>query len=131
MHRTWKKGVKEKLGKHFNTIEFQCQCKNSDCVDQQIAQDLIDKLNAVREELKAPLTVTSAYRCLKHQESLRKSVPGAAKTSQHTDGNAVDVKAVDMNLLYGILEKHFMAIGIAKNFYHVDLRRDKKRRWNY
>lgn len=131
MIRTWKKGEKQKLGKFFSTVEFSCQCNKTTCVEQMISQELIDRLDKVREELGSPLTITSGYRCEEHQADLRKNIKGAAKTSQHTEGKAADVRAADMDKLLTLLEKHFKAIGIAKNFYHVDLRDDKIRRWNY
>jgi uncharacterized protein YcbK (DUF882 family) len=130
---TFKKDERKKLSRSFNSGEFECRCAK-DCGEQSISKELIDKLQLVRDELGIPLVVTSAFRCAEHQERLRGSgIKTAVGRSTHEDGIAADITVPvgKMPKLLAILEKHFKAIGIARNFYHVDLRDDKERRWKY
>jgi uncharacterized protein YcbK (DUF882 family) len=126
---TWKKGEKIQLSKNFNSLEFECKCKNADCVNQKISKELIEDLQKVRDDYGKSMTVTSGYRCFKHNRAI-----GSTDTSQHPQGNAADITASDLNALYAACEKHFKAIGDArhnKKFIHVDSRKEKVRRWNY
>jgi uncharacterized protein YcbK (DUF882 family) len=121
--------------KHFSLKEFECQCNLSSCTTQIMSEALLERLGAIREELNKPLKITSAYRCSAHQEEIRKSGVSTvvAKKSQHELGNAVDIQCnqVPMEKLLEISEKYFKSIGLAKTFYHVDMRDDKVRRWKY
>ncbi len=128
----WNKGEEAKLGKFFKTKEMACKCKLPTCVEQRIAIKLITKMTAIREELAAPLWITSAFRCQGHQESLRASgIKTAVGKSTHELGHAADIRAADMDMLSALADDHFKAIGEAKAFIHVDLRDDKERRWVY
>lgn len=125
----WNRGETLKLSKNFSTGEFTCRC--GVCKEQTISIKLINKLQAVRD-LVGPLTITSAYRCPAHQAALRgQGVQTAKGTSQHELGRAADVQAKNMPALEAALRKEFMAIGVAKTFFHVDLRTDKPREWRY
>lgn len=131
----WNKSdKKEYLSKWFITKEFQCQCQYKTCVEQKISKLLIDKLDALREEIKHPISITSAFRCSQHQEDLRKKGVNTvvAKKSQHELGNAVDLRCSSLLLfdLLKICERYFNSIGIGINFLHVDLR-PEYRRWKY
>ena len=131
----FKKGENSPLSKHFTTKEFECQCANDDCIDQIIECSLIEKLEAIRQEIAIPIKVTSGFRCTKHQEALRNSgtLTVVAKKSTHELGQAADIKAqMPIDELEKVCAKHFQSIGIAKTFLHCDLRTDKpKRRWAY
>lgn len=131
----WEKGQVYKFNQYFNTREFSCQCKNSDCVEQKVAIELVNKLTELREAIQEPLTITSGYRCEKHQQALRTQGVNTvvAKKSTHELGEGVDVKPTRLTIknLEGMAAKYFKAIGIAKTFLHLDLRNDKIRRWNY
>jgi len=128
----WKKGEKIQLSKNFSSSEFECKCKNPDCIEQKISKSYIEKLQKVREEFGSSITVTSGYRCLKHNRSI-----GSKDTSQHIQGNAGDkVVSLDkIDKLYELCEKHFKAVGDARHrkspFIHTDDRDDKERRWAY
>lgn len=131
----WQKGEKEKINEYFSTSEFSCQCKNDDCKEQKISIEFINSLTDLRKALGQPLTITSGFRCKKHQEALRSSGVNTvvAKTSTHELGEAADVKAKNTEIEDFLIEaaKHFKSIGIAHTFLHLDNRRDKVRRWNY
>ena len=133
----WKKGDTLVLSKYFGTAEFSCKCNFTDCKDQRISKTLITKLDHIREAVKQPLVVTSAYRCTKYQAVLRASGVNTvvAKISQHELGNAVDIVPKDQKNVRGsfldICDKEFEAIGLSDKFLHVDLRSGKERRWEY
>lgn len=125
----WKKGEKFQLSKNFNSSEVECKCKNPDCVEQKISKDLIEKAQKVRDEHGRSITVTSGFRCLKHNRAI-----GSSDTSQHPKGNGLDYTSSDLNGLYSLSEKHFKAVGdgrARRKFVHVDSRTDKVRRWDY
>lgn len=133
MEHKWKKGEIQQLSKNFTTKEFECKCKRSDCVDQVISKELVDKIQEVRQEFGSSIVITSGYRCLAHNRSI-----GSKDTSQHVLGRAADLTCKDNNKLIELLQKRFDAIGDARisignraNFIHVDSRRDKKRFWLY
>ena len=131
----WNKGDIYKFNKYFSSKEFDCQCKNSSCIEQKVSKELINKLTELREAVNEPLVITSGFRCEAHQEEIRKSGQSTvvAQKSQHELGNAADIKPTRISIkdLISITEKFFTAIGIAKNFIHIDTRNDKVRRWSY
>jgi uncharacterized protein YcbK (DUF882 family) len=131
----WAKGENYQLNKFFNTKDFSCQCKNTDCIDQKLDKDLLAKLTDLRVLINEPITITSGFRCKKHQAEVEKSGVSTvvAKFSQHELGKAVDLKPTRMPIkdLVSLAEKTFKAIGIASTWIHVDLRDEKERRWYY
>jgi uncharacterized protein YcbK (DUF882 family) len=141
----WNKGERVKLSDYFSTQEFDCQCHYSDCVEQKISADLINKLSLVRIENKSPLYITSGFRCCKHQQDLRNQLNSgkksltvvASKVSQHELGNAADIspRIGTISKLRKVVDLVFDSIGLAKTFLHVDTRPKKqdgsKRIWNY
>jgi uncharacterized protein YcbK (DUF882 family) len=132
---TWEKGEKTSINKYFNTSEFTCKCSYPECKSQKISVNFINRLTKVREELNKGLIITSGFRCSRYQKDLAESGANTvvAKLSQHEMGNAADVVPMhcDIATFQPICEKQFKAIGIAKNFLHLDTRNDKVRRWYY
>lgn len=130
----WNKGESAMLSPYFSTSDFSCKCNFPDCKKQRISKTIIVRLDLIRKEVKQPIIVTSAYRCVKYQAFLRAAGINTvvAKVSQHELGNAVDAipKDGDVQKFIPVCEKHFDSIGLAKNFLHLDLR-NGKRRWNY
>ncbi len=126
---TWSRGTAMPLSPHFKTKDFTCKC--GVCRNQRLSKELITKLEAVREAIGQPITVTSGFRCELYQANLAKHGLQTAKNSMHCQGQAADIVAADMAALYTACEVEFKAIGIAKTFLHVDLRADKVRRWDY
>lgn len=123
---TWKKGESLKINNCFSTYEFSCKCKHADCIDQKISAELIDKLTEIRLGMKCPMTITSGFRCARHQEDIRNSGVSTvvAKVSQHELGNAADAKFSSLRIDEWINEakKRFSYIGVATNFLHLDTR---------
>lgn len=134
-----KKNNSTNLTENFSSVEFDCQCSFDSCKKTWIHRDLVTRLQDVRDEYGEPLVITSGYRCAQHQAELRSNplLKTSRNKSTHEMGSAVDIRPVvvnedSMSRLLEILERYFKSIGLAKNFYHVDMRFDKeKRRWNY
>jgi uncharacterized protein YcbK (DUF882 family) len=133
---TWSRGTNRPISKYFTSKEFTCKC--GICRDQIIDEVLVSKLNEVRELYGAPITVTSGFRCARHQAHLRGTLPPgqtAAGRSSHEDGIAADIAGEDMAKLYSICFSIFDNLGKARSFVHVDTRPKKpdgtKRLWNY
>lgn len=116
-----------KLSKNFSSKEFQCKCSYPDCIEQRVSVDLIENLQKLRDEHSSSITITSGYRCEKHNKDI-----GGSPRSQHIHGNAADLKTSNMTKLLSLVEKFFKAIGNnIPSFIHVDERRDRQRRWTY
>ena len=73
-----------------------------------------------------PFSLTSAYRCPKHNKAV-----GGVPTSAHTRGYAVDIRCVDSHsrfvILQALLEVGFRRIELAPTWIHVDNDPDKPR----
>jgi zinc D-Ala-D-Ala carboxypeptidase len=99
----------------------------------------MDKLENLRKDWGAPIKITSAYRCSKHNES----VSDTGKTGAHTLGMAVDIPVsgkAAYDLLHLAMLHGFTGIGIkqsgdfAGRFLHLDTMIDtmvRPRVWSY
>lgn len=92
-----------KLTKNFSLSELTRSVKATKLgIKEQFtpSEEVIDNLTTlcqnvlqpIRDELKAPLTITSGYRCSR----LNKEI-GGSKTSQHVKGEAADIVSLDEN----------------------------------
>jgi len=103
-----------------NYNRFKCPCCNKNEIDPRIAH----LVQAFEVELLAPLTVTSGYRCKKHNLE-----QGGSKTSSHLKGLAVDLACTTSRLRYNLIKMAIRLgitrIGIGKNFLHLDIDRQK------
>jgi uncharacterized protein YcbK (DUF882 family) len=82
----YKKHDTIQLTKNFSLKEFQCQCKNADCVDIPVDTDFINKIQMIREKYGKPMSISSGYRCQKHNAKI-----GGAKASMHMSGKSIDI----------------------------------------
>lgn len=131
-YMVFNKNENTQLSTHFNSDELQCQCRYDDCVEQRVSEELVGKLEDVRNRHGASVSITSGFRCHQHQLDLGAAGAETAKgLSQHELGNASDIKALDMDQLLKDAEPSFMAVGVSKSFLHCDTRSDKIRRWTY
>lgn len=72
------------LSPHFNVQEFFCKC--GDAHDTLVSDELINKLEKLRESLNcSKIIVTSGYRCTNHDAFV------STGKGQHTKGTAADV----------------------------------------
>lgn len=136
----WKKGTNPQLSKNFNGSEFDCSCKDVDCVDQKISKELILILQDIRNVIATSIKITSGFRCTKKQQSLRDQHVNTvvAKKSAHEDGLAADIQAPSMvfkEFYNKHVEPRFWNLGKGLSYCHVDMRPKKadgtKRLWNY
>ena len=68
--------------KYFSEEELSC----SHCQENEMNDDFMQKVEALRQELGFPFVVTSGYRCRSHPIEARKFSAGA-----HSTGNALDI----------------------------------------
>lgn len=126
--KQYQKGQSIQISKNFRSKEFDCHGKGC-CSMTQIDEKLVEYLQKIRNHFNKPVTITSAYRCEKHN----KSVGGATK-SQHMLGNAADI--VVSGVASREVAKYAESIGIlgiglyetSKDGYftHIDTRTAKK-----
>lgn len=127
----WNKGEDALLSYHFKAAEFECHCRFSECREQRISKSLVEKLEAIRLEYGKSITITSGFRCGTEQADLRsKGFQTAKGRSTHEDGIAADVSVGWMTQLVPILKKHFVCIGLAPTWAHVD-DRSEPHSWTY
>lgn len=114
--------------RYFNLDEFRCNC----CLKNEISTDLVDALDAIREQLGFPLLISSGYRCPAHNAR----VSSTGDNGPHTTGLAADIKIAGRQayaLLDKALEWGFTGIGInqrgdmSKRFIHLDLLSEPER----
>jgi uncharacterized protein YcbK (DUF882 family) len=130
-----KKGCVAGVTEDFKYYEFDCSCGRQTCTETLIAEELVQKLQRLRELTSYPIAITSGYRCEGKQEDLRRAGYETAKgVSSHQLGLAVDIVcgAYDGKQLADLAQRAgFQNIGAARRFIHVDVRPGGPRRWGY
>ena len=119
---------------HFSNKEFLCKCGGKHCDLTDTAHPvLVTRLQALREEFGHAIVITSGVRCNQWN-----AAQGGVTTSMHLpDGNgyarAADIRCNPKHFekLKQLLPKYFKAIGLAKGWFHVDIRDDSVRHWIY
>lgn len=115
------------VSKNFSRREFACKCG---CGFDAVDVDLLNGLQALRDNSGRAITITSACRC----ESHNKKVGGASK-SLHVKAKAADI------VIQGLTPKEMAALAeqvpqfqkgaiityIKKGFIHVDVRSNRYR----
>lgn len=112
------------MSKHFRKEEYACKCG---CPQPDVNLHLESVLELVRVSFQAPVTITSAYRCPRHNKSV-----GGAEKSKHLENIAADiqVKGVNPQEVYDFLDEIFpdtYGLGNYDTFTHVDVRFYKAR----
>lgn len=120
------------LTRDFRAFEFDCPCRN--CQSTLVSEELLLKLQVIRDILKSPIKINSGYRCEEHQKELEALGYETAPYSQHLRGCAADIQSIPYPGVY--LERvakqaGFRAIGVGQSWIHVDTRKDKDRQWEY
>jgi len=122
------KFIEENEIRHFLVREFTCR----HCGEVKIESELIELLERLRQDMKVPIVITSAYRCPKHNQEIG-GVPGSA----HVKGYAVDIRVLDSKTRFYVvrwlLERGISRIGIGRDFIHFDLDPEKPQYviWHY
>lgn len=126
-------------GPHFSESELECRgttCgpSGTGCHVNGCTERLVDALEAFRALVGKPVKVASAYRCPQHNAA----TPNAAKGSEHTMGEAADIRVDGMTAaeLEAVARKIPAIRGIGrddhKNYIHVDVRNTLTlARWSY
>lgn len=113
------------MSKHFKDKEFACKCGS--CTQPQVNPHLRAILELIRNEFKVPVSITSGYRCPKHNKAI-----GGAEKSKHMANIAADivVSDIDPKDVYYFLDSTFpdtYGIGLYSGWVHIDCRVDKAR----
>ena len=122
------------MTKNFSKEEF--DCNDGSEMPINIYHNLVkvaNQLQILRDELKKPIHINSAYRSEEYNASI-----GGVKDSQHIMGRAADIVIKGMTpievseVIEDLIQKGDMlqgGIGIYSSFVHYDIR-GTKARWN-
>ena len=99
---------------NFTPDEFRCSC----CNRLEISSDIMDLLQKARNEL-GPLSITSAFRCSSHNDSVSSTGPNGPHTTGHSLDIAVKNSQHRKELIDWFATK-VTGLGIAKSFIHID-----------
>ena len=121
------------MTKNFSIGEFNCKCGCEMPNDVLVnITKLANQLQFVRDNLARPITINSAYRCVKHNKSI-----GGSKNSQHILGKAADIVISGLDPIldtYDYLDDLMRTgeilqggLGMYKTFTHIDIRKTKAR----
>lgn len=111
------------MSKNFKPSELACK----HCQEEKPNGELLAVLELVREHFKAPVVVTSGYRCPDHNANV-----GGAPASKHIDGTAADIKVKGVapfkvfNYIDSIFPRTY-GIGLYSSWVHIDVRTSKAR----
>ena len=118
--------------KNFNRNEFACHCGNPACELVPMDYGFMQKLQDMRTDLNAPLTITSGYRCQNYEAK----IGGSGKN--HPTGKAVDLTATRsvMSKIVARAEAYgFTGIGVCLHgdnmFIHLDITHNTTTVWSY
>ena len=103
--------------KNFNLDEFKCKCG---CHNVSVHSDLLDLLQTARDFFGSSITITSAYRCPEHNNS----VSSTGSSGPHTTSKAVDIHVSNSQhrkQLIDYFTNKVTGLGIAKTFIHIDI----------
>ena len=119
------------LSKNFSRSEFACKGTNCCGHSAPVHPELISALQDLRDQLNLPLSITSGFRCNRHNESV-----GGAVQSFHTLGMAADVSCPDGMTAEDLAQTAETipafqqgGIGIYPSWVHLDVRTTGKARW--
>ena len=118
--------------KNFSESELACSC----CGKNEMTQETVDALQALRESIGKPLRLSSAYRCPKHNSKVRST----GKSGPHTTGKAIDIvcsgkDAWELLSFAMIRSKVWKGIGVSQKgkhesrFIHLDTIEADNRPW--
>jgi len=119
---------------NFPINEFDCPCG---LCENKVKDDLISRLQKVRDFLGEPINITSGYRCKTYNTLI-----GASSTSSHISGLAADIFIPDNFYRYRIIKAVVMTDAFNRygtgnkkgaRIFHVDcdLSKPQKITWGY
>lgn len=93
-------------------------------------EHMMVKLQELRELVRRPLYLSSAYRCADHPIEAKKDMPGT-----HGQGLAVDIIVHNGAEAYEVMgiafSMGFTGIAYGENFIHIDIRKTTPVIWRY
>ena len=116
---------------NFSEAEFTCQCG---CGQTKMQPQFLDWLQQVRTTLRAPMTISSGYRCADHNDA----VSSTGREGPHTTGWSCDVLVhgpAAHRLLRTACAFGARGVGVsqkgehAKRFLHLDMLPQPLRPW--
>jgi uncharacterized protein YcbK (DUF882 family) len=119
------------LSKNFSRWEFACH--GDHCCDHSapVHPALVAGLQSLRETIERPLTISSGFRCRKHNRAIHGS-----KDSQHCLGMAADIEvpesltADELAQIAQLIPAFYRGgIGTYATWIHVDVRDSGPVRW--
>tara|TARA_R110002020_G_scaffold49786_2_gene141406 strand:- start:4802 stop:5185 length:384 start_codon:yes stop_codon:yes gene_type:complete len=122
--------------KHFSYKEFDCKSGKGKGIDN-MDHYFICLLDDAREIAGIPFRITSGYRTPEHNTAMLEQGYKTSKTSSHLKGLAADIYANDpiirYKILTALLSVGISRIGIANNFIHCDIDKEKPQNlvWSY
>ena len=113
------------LTKDMSRREFACRCG---CGADNIAMSLVNRLQAIRDEIGMPVSINSGVRCEAHNAAQggkdgSPHVPADVGDGQGIVGHAADVSCYSSMYRKAFRDaagKHFTRVGMGKDFVHVD-----------
>jgi len=115
------KGISQEISRNINSSQFDCKCDFPECDSTLYDTDLVSYLDHL-DDLFGMITITSGYRCKKHNNAV-----GGEPGSFHMKGQAADIKtelATTKELYHaieGLLGKSG-GLGLYSTFCHLDVR---------
>lgn len=108
---------------YFKKSEFECPCGCGMGYDD-MSLDLLEKIDNARRIAGVSFILNSAVRCPIHNKGV-----GGSPTSSHLTGDAVDIacpfSGQRFRIIQGLLKAGFTRIGIAEDFIHADIDKNK------
>lgn len=111
---------KKNLTKNFKVYEFACKDGSDKIV---IDSEIVDIVQKIRDHIKKPIVINSAYRTPSHNKK-----EGGSPNSQHLLGKALDIKVEGVSpKRIAEIAKYYGAdgIGVYSTFTHIDCRGHK------
>ena len=121
------------MTKNFSKGEFDCKCGCT--MPQEVEYNIVklaNQLQAIRDYVKTPIDINSAYRCKSHNQAVNGSL-----SSQHLLGKASDIviRGYDPSLethplIEGLINEGQIlqgGLGDYPTFTHYDIRKTKAR----
>lgn len=113
------------LAHGLNHDEFRCRCTNQDCNHTLVNQTFRDQWEKFRSAWNAPLTVTSGFRCQKHNDAV-----GGVSHSRHSMGMAIDVSIEGLSIndradLIHLARTFFDYVQVYTTFIHMHVEPEK------
>lgn len=110
------KGSTAKYSTHLSHREFACGCNHTDCVMQLARYDLLHAFDMTRIQYGEPITITSGFRCQRHNRDI-----GGVDNSMHKIGAGVDFWSRDLGALEVACQDHFDVVIRYKNYIHCQM----------